>query len=252
MMIFSKDVYPFTTENISGYIENMDLKDKSLLTLGSSLDQAYNALVLGAKNITVFDINVNVELFHKIKSNLVLTCPREKLYDNVIESYHIEDKNSITDPNTFYKYNLYMHNDENYYILRDKLKDNRINFVNGNIFKVNDSLLDNEKYDRMILSNVVQYLELYSINKDKYEVLKNTFKALKDHLNDKGIIQVLYYYNTKLINNCRLDDFFDGYNLNSVLNSLYDDVDDITRFRLLEFDAGYGNHKDGVVLYKKR
>ena len=72
MMNFKKDVYLFTTENIAGYIQNMDLKDKSLLTLGSSLDQAYNALLMGASKIDVFDINVNARKFHKLKSNLIL------------------------------------------------------------------------------------------------------------------------------------------------------------------------------------
>lgn len=252
MMNFKKDLYPFTTENISGYINNMDLKDKTLLTLGSSMDQAYNALLLGSKNITVFDINVNVEMFHKIKSNLILTVPRENLYNNLIESYYIEDKGNITDPKAFYKYNLYMHNDSNYELLREQLRKNRINFINGNIFKLNDSLLDNEKYDRIILSNVLQYLELYSIDKDKYEVLKDTFKSLKMHLNKEGIIQLLYYYNVHLINGYRSDNYFDGYNLNRILNTLYEDIDDVTRFRLLEFEDGYGNHKDGAVLYKKR
>ena len=30
-------IYPFTTENIDGYINNFDLKNKSLLTTGSSI-----------------------------------------------------------------------------------------------------------------------------------------------------------------------------------------------------------------------
>lgn len=36
-------LYPFTTENINGYIDLFNLKDKSLLILGSSSDQAINA-----------------------------------------------------------------------------------------------------------------------------------------------------------------------------------------------------------------
>lgn len=251
MMSFRKDVYPFTTENIVGYIGDMDLKDKSLLTLGSSMDQAYNALLLGASDVNVFDINVNVELFHKIKSDLVLNVPREQLYHSVIGSYFIKNRENITDYNSFYKYNLYMQSDDNYNLLRKKLLEDRIRFINGNIFDIKDEL-DNKKYDRMILSNVLQYLELYSIDKDKYEVLKTTFKKLKNHLNDDGIIQLLYLYNTKLINNYRSDDYFDGYNLTSILNSLYDDINDITGFSLLEFENGYSNYDDGVVFYKKR
>ena len=56
-------IYPFTTETISGYITKMDIKDKIVLTLGSSCDQALNSLLLGAKDITVFDINEKVKYF---------------------------------------------------------------------------------------------------------------------------------------------------------------------------------------------
>ena len=50
-------IYPFTTENINGYIDMFDLKDKSLFTVGSSGDQAINAILKGCKDITVLDIN---------------------------------------------------------------------------------------------------------------------------------------------------------------------------------------------------
>ena len=49
-------IYPFTTENISGYIENFILENKSLLTIGSSGDQVINAWLHGCKDITVIDI----------------------------------------------------------------------------------------------------------------------------------------------------------------------------------------------------
>ena len=37
----------------------MNIKDKKVLTLGSSCDQALNSLLLEASDITVFDINEN-------------------------------------------------------------------------------------------------------------------------------------------------------------------------------------------------
>ena len=50
-------LYPFTTENISGYFKEKDIKNKSILTVGSSGDQAINAFAMGAKEVTIFDIN---------------------------------------------------------------------------------------------------------------------------------------------------------------------------------------------------
>lgn len=56
-------LYPFTTENISGYIHEFDLKEKSLLTVGSSADQILNAILFDCKKITLMD-----------------TCPYSKYY----------------------------------------------------------------------------------------------------------------------------------------------------------------------------
>ncbi len=246
-MNFKKEVYLFTTENISGYIADMDLKDKSLLTLGSSLDQAYNALLLGVDKVDVFDINVNVEKFHEVKSKLILTHPRKDLYSQVFKSGF--SNNGYNDSESAFIDNLYLHNDENYESLRSKLLEDRISFINGNIFDIGNSL-GKKIYDRIMLSNVIQYLEMYSINKNKYKVLKNMFSILKDHLSDEGIIQLLYYFNTKLINGQNsYDDFFDGYNLDRILNILSEDDSD--NFSLIEFANDYAG-KDAVVLYKKR
>ena len=79
-----KNVYPFTTENIAGYIERLDLKDKSVLTVGSSGDQAFNALLLGANRIVLYDINPNTYEFLKLKKDLILDSKREELYDRVL------------------------------------------------------------------------------------------------------------------------------------------------------------------------
>lgn len=49
-------VYPFTTENISGYIDYLDCKGKDILTVGSSGDQVLNMIKNDAKRITLIDI----------------------------------------------------------------------------------------------------------------------------------------------------------------------------------------------------
>ena len=50
-------IYKFTTENISGYIKEFNLKNRSLLTVGSSGDQAINANFYGCNYVTVVDLN---------------------------------------------------------------------------------------------------------------------------------------------------------------------------------------------------
>lgn len=60
-------IYPFTTENISGYIDSFHLNDKKLLTVGSSGDQAINAILNGCKDVTVLDVNKYVQYYYFLK-----------------------------------------------------------------------------------------------------------------------------------------------------------------------------------------
>ena len=70
-MAFFDKVYPFTTEKIAGYMEHMDVKDKSVLTVGSSMDQALNACLYGSKDITVMDISNKTQEYMYHKLNLI-------------------------------------------------------------------------------------------------------------------------------------------------------------------------------------
>ena len=66
--IFERDfslLYPFTTENILGYIHLFNL-DK-LLTVGSSGDQVLSAIISGAKKIDVLDVNPYTRYYYYLK-----------------------------------------------------------------------------------------------------------------------------------------------------------------------------------------
>ena len=66
-------IYTFTTENINGYMSHFNLKDKSLLTIGSSGDQILNAFFYGTKDITLYDINPYAEYFVYLKIVAILS-----------------------------------------------------------------------------------------------------------------------------------------------------------------------------------
>lgn len=72
------EIYPFTTENITNYLNYFDFQDKSLLTVGSSSDQALNASMLGCKNITILDICPFTKEFFYLKKAALLTLNREE------------------------------------------------------------------------------------------------------------------------------------------------------------------------------
>lgn len=75
---FFSNIYPFTTENIAGYIDEFNLSNKSLLTVGSSADQILNAILYGCKNITLFDINPYVKFYYYLKVACILTLNMEE------------------------------------------------------------------------------------------------------------------------------------------------------------------------------
>ena len=75
---FSK-IYPFTTENIAGFIDFFDLKDRSLLTVGSSGDQPINAALKGCKDITVVDVNPLTRYYYYFKVATILSLKMEEL-----------------------------------------------------------------------------------------------------------------------------------------------------------------------------
>lgn len=66
-------IYTFTTENISDYLKHFQLKNKSLLTVGSSGDQVLNAFYHGARDITLFDINPYAKYYTYLKISAIIS-----------------------------------------------------------------------------------------------------------------------------------------------------------------------------------
>lgn len=180
-----QDIYPFTTESISGYITKMNIENKKVLTLGSSCDQALNSLLLGASDVTIFDINEKIKYFYELKKQLILSSSRNELVSKVLENKQFSYSEDIFSKSQLENMNLYLQNDDNYNKLKKILETKNINFITGNIFDIDKSL--KEKYDRVILSNVLQYIPE---NTTSYDV----YNKLSKHLNEKSIVQLYYLY----------------------------------------------------------
>ncbi len=60
-------IYPFTTENIKGYLEQYDFTNQTVLTVGASGDHILNLILLGATKIDYFDINPFTEFYIELK-----------------------------------------------------------------------------------------------------------------------------------------------------------------------------------------
>ena len=142
---------------ISGYLPSLDVKNKKILTVGSSCDQALNALLFGAKHITVYDINPNTEQFYELKREMILTHSREKLCYEIAKMKEIPFAQDIYSKRLIQKCNPYLQNNENYEVLKKRLEQDDIEFIEGDIFNM-QPVLREERYDCIIFSNILQVL----------------------------------------------------------------------------------------------
>lgn len=74
-------IYPFTTENINGYLQYFDFEDKKILTLGSSCDQIINFAFKGCKDITVIDINPYTKFYFYLKKCALMCLDYEEFFE---------------------------------------------------------------------------------------------------------------------------------------------------------------------------
>lgn len=240
-----KQVYPFTTENLNGYFPYLDLKNKSVLTVGSSLDQAFNALVFGAKDICVYDINEYVKDFYNYKKKLVLIKDRNEFCEAVFEcDMPIIKWHPSLDEYVFR--NTYLQSEYNYNLLRYRLEEDNISFINGDIFEL-DKYLGNNSYDRILFSNILAYIDYSALDRnidDELLLLKDKFGSFISHLNNGGLLQLMYYYNYNPF--CAEEgSIYDVIKLKELLNCDFD-------MRLIPSVYGGSSNEDGVLLYKKR
>ena len=96
-------IFPFTTENISEYIKQFDLNDKSLLTVGSSGDQVINAILYGAKDITEVDINPYAKYFYYLKMASILCLDINDFIDFLSFNNTLDVTNQQNEKNIFSK-----------------------------------------------------------------------------------------------------------------------------------------------------
>ena len=71
-------IYPFTNENINGYLNEFSLNNKSLLTTGSSGDQVINASIMGVNNATIIDINPYFKYYYYLKVAALLSLNKNQ------------------------------------------------------------------------------------------------------------------------------------------------------------------------------
>lgn len=86
--------------------------------------------------------------------------------------------------------NSYMQSEDNFSKLKEILSSKTIKFINDDIFRFDK--VEN-KYDRIIFSNVLQSIKAFLTVNTKDEFIK-CFNMWKEYLNEDGLLQLLYIY----------------------------------------------------------
>ena len=248
-------VYPYTTENINGYLE--DLTGKSVLSVVGSGDHYLDLITMGAREVDCFDINKFALYYLRLKKASVKCLNKREYFDfltNNSNKYFNEVKkyldassylfwsyyvNKIT-PNTgiqdsylFYprngggdyiKRNIYLTND-GYNLLQEKIIDKHEDYYWGNIYTIANRL--DKKYDSIYLSNICDYQE------DLREYRDLIIKLRDNNLKDNGELYYAYYYGKKDLE----------------VHFYYNEIDNS---EIIEFDGIDHKTKDKVLRLKKR
>ena len=282
------NIYPFTTENISGYIDNFDLAGKSLLTVGSSGDQVLNAILLGSKDITLVDINPFAKYYFYLKMAAIMELEMDEYllflrYKNYPEAF----KNNLMVFNEFifkklsgclkeidretydFWYDLfrfYSRKD-----IRDQLfsiDERSDKFIRAcNLYLHDDELFKQlkanikdvkstfETGDILTAEHNRNYDNIWLSNIATYgfsdENILAVFNKYREYLNDGGKLLLSYLYDTTI--DSKYDESWDAiYNISKVMEMLGNDG-----LEIKSFVGTYGiihdinKIKDSVLIYKK-
>ncbi len=205
-------IYPFTTENIAGYLEEICLVGKKVLTITGSGDHVFNTLAQGAREITTFDVNPLCEYYLDLKfqamKNLdysdflefLLFLGKNSLNYEIFKKLNLQDNSLEFFEKKYYEVSYdgkVMRNsslfNNKYFVPKSKIRENiyldkviyrkvqdilddvSIRFINSNL----KDLEVKEEFDYLFLSNVADYLNLMFEDNylEKYFALLNNFSV---------------------------------------------------------------------------
>lgn len=280
-------LYTFTTENISGYLKYFNLKDKKLLTVGSSGDQILNAYFNGARDITLYDINEYAKYYIYLKIAAILSL-------NYTEFQYFFFKNGLTEYTNKQMFNSELFNkikpilrllDYESYLFFDELfclyepykireylfnddedrnkviKSNNIYLRNENVYNKLKSIVKsiNFKYiNGNIFENEIdgQYDNIFlsnlctKVNIDKMKSLLN--KLDKNNLNEYGSILFGYLYQIKYNERYYEEDWHEMYRMPIIKEQFKDYIKEYHQIKSSrDFIWDVNEYNDLVLIYRK-
>lgn len=173
-------IYPFSTENIKGYYELLDLENKDILTVGASGDHTINLELENVKSSDYFDINPFTKYYYELKIAAIKSLD----YNEFLEFFCYEDY-----PKTFNK-NKKAFNLEMYKKISPYLKDDTKIFWDSLYLEVsgidirNSNLFSKDEEPLRVIKKANNYLDEFNYNN-----LKNNIK-LKPNFYQSNIVKL--------------------------------------------------------------
>ena len=206
-------IYNMSTEMDRSFMQDADVKDKRVLTVGSSGDQIIAYALLGSKDITVMDANVLTPFFAVLKMTALQVLTREEFIDFFADAkkeefmnekvyqekirhnlgsewarfwdamYEKKCHNRIFNLDALPgEFPLYLSDNENYLKARGLTSQVNVTFVFADISQFHEYM--EGEYDIIDLSNIYTY-----VSKDKFNVAVDN---MYPNLTHNGLFKLHY------------------------------------------------------------
>ncbi|MCI8575573.1 MAG: DUF3419 family protein, partial [Bacilli bacterium] len=256
-------LYPFTTENINGYINYFKLYHKTLLTVGSSGDQIINASLFDCKDIVCLDICPYTKFYFYLKLSSLLELDRENFLSFLCYKYKTFKDNKLAFHNSNYQkikstlrlldYESYLFWDELFSNFKGLDIRKELFYFDENkrdvIVKSNSYLQSNMAYDevrRKIMKARIEFINdniltskidrlfdvIWLSNIGTYlrrPLVKVMVDKISKNLNDDGILLISYLYKTVKTTKY-LQDWSPIYDLEKTFNILQEYIPKLISF----------------------
>ena len=210
----NSSIYKFTNENIGGYYDLLNLKDKEILTVCSSGDHILEAILRDAKRVDSFDISIFTKYFMNLKIASVLTLE----YDEFVN--YLFDKTSIK----IFSYEIYKkirkilkEIDLDYLLFWDNLYSNSRGFeiyssglfnsmyIGISVFKNKKSSYLNRENYYILKTKLEKYLSLNKSILFKQSNITEIAKKIKDKYDFVFLSNIASYMENIYANNCGIN-----------------------------------------------
>ena len=134
-------IYKLTTENICGYLNQINMKDKSILVPAASGDHLLNSILKGANSVDLFDINYYALFMAELKIAAVKSLSKEEFI-----RYFTNGSNALSS-DIYAKIRLYLNGDA--LLFWDKVYSL---FPNNNDLKKTNLFMKDNYYEDSLIS----------------------------------------------------------------------------------------------------